>query len=177
MESGKCGENLTWTLNDEGTLTISGTGHMDNYWNNEYNKEEFARNPQTPWRRLYYDIKKVVIEEGVTSIGENAFFCCSELKTLTLPESVKWIGADAFLSCESLTEITFPTELLFIGGIEVFRYCDSLKRIYYPEGSSRMKNFLSGSGNRVATFKSPLLKFLSNAYPLRGAYFFYGGKL
>lgn len=78
-KSGTCGKNLTWMLDDSGTLTISGTGEMENQ-------------ATDAWRYA----KSVVIEEGVTSIGDIAFSNCIYLKSVSIPEGVKSIGEGAF---------------------------------------------------------------------------------
>ena len=79
---------ITSTLSDDGTLTISGTGDMPDY--KQYN---------TPWFDDREKIKKVVIEDGVTSIGENAFFYCPALTSITIPNSVTSIGECTFKGC------------------------------------------------------------------------------
>ena len=96
VESGACGENLTWTLDAAGTLTVSGTGAMEDY--------RYYRN--TPWYQSRDSIKAVVIESGVTSIGDWAFSGCSSLTGITIPESVTVIGEYAFESCSSLTDVS-----------------------------------------------------------------------
>ena len=112
--SGICGENLTWTLDAAGTLTVSGTGAMkDCYYK------------LTPWYQSRSSIKAVVIESGVTSIGEYAFCDCDSLTSITIPEGVTTIGDGAFYSCESLTGITIPESVTAIGG-SAFSGCFSL---------------------------------------------------
>ncbi len=66
--SGTCGDNVTWTLDDEGTLTISGTGEM----------EDWSTSSNVPWYSSRESITSVVVENGVTSIGERAFYHCTE---------------------------------------------------------------------------------------------------
>ena len=80
-----CGENLTWTLDSDGVLTISGTGDMTDYdsWGNA-----------APWKDA--TVKSVVISDGVTSIGEYAFSYCTGLTSITIPDSVTSIGYRAF---------------------------------------------------------------------------------
>lgn len=95
VESGTCGENLTWTLDAAGTLTVSGTGAM----------EDFSYSGGTPWHQSRSSIKAVVIESGVTSIGEEAFNKCSSLTGITIPASVTTIGDSAFWFCDSLKDV------------------------------------------------------------------------
>lgn len=95
-EGGKCGDNLTWTFNkSNGVLTISGTGDMYDY------KREYEDLSTSPWcqNEFYWDIKRIVIENGVTSIGDHAFdmyYGGYEQETLSIPDSVKRIGECAF---------------------------------------------------------------------------------
>lgn len=113
--SGICGENLTWTLDAAGTLTVSGTGAMKDY--HFYN--------DAPWYQSRDSIKAVVVESGVTTIGEYAFYGCSNLSSITLPESVTTIGGYAFYDCRSLSSITIPEGVTTIGG-RAFDGCRSL---------------------------------------------------
>ena len=106
VASGTCGENLTWSLDNEGTLTISGTGEMNNYvyfYDSDIGKG---------YRQ---SIKRVVIEEGVTSIGDNAFTTnCRGITDVTIPDSVTSIGESAFEGC-ALTSINLPEGVTSIG--------------------------------------------------------------
>lgn len=79
--SGTCGENLKWEL-DNGTLTIDGTGEMYDYYFSGY----------ALWHNDINNIKKVVIKQGVTSIGDGAFYECNNLTSITIPSSVTSIG-------------------------------------------------------------------------------------
>ena len=94
--SGTCGDNLTWVLADDGTLTISGTGDMANYDENSN---------LAPWSAKQDQITSVVIEDGVTSIGDSAIYNCIELTSVTIPASVKSIGVGAFRNTSSLERI------------------------------------------------------------------------
>ena len=78
---------ITWDLSDDGTLTISGTD-MPNYNEGYYT--------QTPWSSQRNEIKKIVIENGVTNIGNYAFEGCVNLISVTLPESLSNIGDRSF---------------------------------------------------------------------------------
>ena len=120
LASGTCGDNLTWVLDDEGVLTISGTGQMRDYIN-------------APWSNNRKSIKSVVISSGVTSIGESAFSDCTSLTDITIPDSVTSIGESAFSSCTSLTSVTIP------GGVAsidkwAFVNCTSLTSATIIEG-------------------------------------------
>ncbi len=88
VASGTCGANLTWELDDEGTLTISGTGNMENYY------ADISAYP--PWYSNSSSIKNLFIEDGVTSIGEFTFYFCASLTDITIPDSVTKIGSCAF---------------------------------------------------------------------------------
>ena len=95
--SGKCGDNLTWSLDtDTGVLTISGTGYMYNW--NYYG--------DVPWFSNRSSVKTVVIPDSVTSIGRWAFGYCESLTSVTIPDSVTSIGDEAFNNCTRLTSIT-----------------------------------------------------------------------
>ena len=116
-------DNLTWTLYANGTLTISGTGAMKDY--------NAAENLSPAY--MNSDVKKVVIEDGVTSIGELAFFKCSNLTNITIPDSVTCIAYAAFHGCSSLSSITIPNSVTSIG-IYAFVVCSSLTSITIPDG-------------------------------------------
>ena len=118
--SGICGENLTWTLDAAGTLTVSGTGAMKDY---NYRG--------APWYQSRDSIKTVVIESGVTTIGDSAFEDCSSLTSITIPEGVTTIGGRAFEDCTSLSSITIPESVTAIGD-RAFDGCRSLISINIP---------------------------------------------
>ena len=113
-------DNLTWKLYEDGTLNISGTGAMKDYDND----------PSPACRNS--NVKKVVIEDGVTSIGNKAFDSCSSLTSITIPNSVTNIGAAAFDSCGSLTSITIPGSVTSIGTV-AFYNCSGLTSVTIPD--------------------------------------------
>lgn len=119
---GNNGDNLTWILDDEGVLTISGTGAMANW-----------REEMSPWYGIYYKVKSVVIEDGVTSIGNYAFNRCKNLNNITLLNGVTSIGNYAFSSCTSLKNITLPNSVTSIGDY-AFNNCRSLNNITLLNG-------------------------------------------
>jgi hypothetical protein len=79
--------NLTWDLSEDGTLTIIGTGVMDDY------------RGSVPWS--IYNVKKIVITDGVTTIGNYAFSNCANATSITIPNTVTAIGVNAFRSCRT----------------------------------------------------------------------------
>ena len=117
-QSGTCGNNLTWDLND-GVLTISGTGVMNNYIT--YNK--------APWCNYNTSINSVIINNGVTSIGEYSFYECTALTSIIIPNSVTSIGGHAFHGCTNLSNINLPNSVSMVGSF-AFRECDNLPPLY-----------------------------------------------
>ena len=120
--SGTCGANLTWKLED-GTLTISGTGAMEDY--NYYNYNNYY----SPWHDNRDKINQIVVCNGVTSIGNYAFYYCSSLTEITISDSVTYIGSYAFSGCTSLTGIAISNSVTRIGN-GAFLGCSSLTGVY-----------------------------------------------
>ncbi|MBO5060224.1 MAG: leucine-rich repeat domain-containing protein [Clostridia bacterium] len=127
---GTCGNNLTWTLNSSGTLTISGTGDMTDYVLSSY----------VPWYSSITDIKDVIISNGVTAIGEYAFYECSNLISVTISDSVTAIGAYAFYKCSSLVSIDIPANVVAIGRGS-FQHCESLADITIPQNLTSVAEY------------------------------------
>ena len=121
--SGSCGDNLTWKLSEDFVLTISGTGAMNDY--------VFSSN-KAPWHDFTRPIKQIIIENGITRIGNCAFQGCGSLTstTLDIPNSVISIGEQAFYGC-NLTAITLPNSVTHIEA-KAFYGCSSLKKINIP---------------------------------------------
>lgn len=158
IANGKCGDNLTWALDSEGVLSISGTGDMYDY--------DFisSNNNYVPWKEYGEQINTVKINEGVTGIGshafqdyglfqtrsdqdsikevslpstllhigEGAFLWCNSLKSITIPDSVTSIDKDAFARCKALSKVVLSNSLTEISE-GVFWYCESLKTIDFPK--------------------------------------------
>ena len=124
VASGECGEegyDLTWSLDSKGTLTISGTGEMDSWALN------------SPWSEHSDKITKVIIENGVTTIGEQAFSGCKKIAEISIPDSVTNIKTGAFFDCTGLTSIKIP-ESVTETGHSVFYGCVNLKEVTLPNG-------------------------------------------
>ncbi len=109
VDSGTCGENLTWTLDSEGTLTISGTGDMYDYEDED----------DMPWDSDSALIKSVIIKNGVTSIGTYAFAECKNIESVSMPESMVSVDGYAFTWCDSLRSIYIPKNVENIGLVAV----------------------------------------------------------
>lgn len=113
IDSGTCGPDLTWKLDDEGLLTIEGTGKMT----------------ASPWvENNSKKVKKVVISEGVTTINVFAFCGLTELSEISIPESIVSVGERAFYGCSSLEEISFPLNCSSIGRCAMGN-CKSLRKV------------------------------------------------
>ena len=124
--SGNCGDsgsNVTWLLDDNGTLTISGSGKI----------EDCRSDIDQPWYSNRSDITSVVIEPGVTSIGSLAFYECSNLTSITIPSGLTSIGEQAFGNCTGLTSITIPSGFISIGDY-AFWNCTGLTSITIQNG-------------------------------------------
>ena len=121
-----------WSLSDDGTLTISGTSMPDYEVRNIGDSHYYIKlTCNAPWFPQQDKIKKVVIEDGVTDIGDCAFFCCTNLTSITIPNSVTCIGDDVFKGCGSLTSISIPNSVTSIGNFAFF-YCTNLTSITIP---------------------------------------------
>ena len=118
---GECGDNARWSFSD-GTLTIGGSGAIAAY----------NMGTSMPWNEFAGDIKSVVIEEGITEIGANAFYNIPSITSLTLPESLEKIGLSAFSDCTGIVDIVFPSGLKTIESA-AFAY-SGLKNITLNEG-------------------------------------------
>lgn len=129
--SGTCGENLSWNFSGN-TLTISGNGDMDDYWN-----------IQRPWHSFEHVIFNIVVENGVTKIGACAFQSIMSLKSVEISNSVKEIGACAFRNCSSLTSISIPEGVITIWS-DVFVECSDLESISLPSTLRHLYSFNIG---------------------------------
>lgn len=139
ISSGTCGENLTWTLDSAGVLTISGTGAMTDY-ETLFIEEEGYWIPDVPWYSIRDKIKKVIVAEGVTTIGSFAFCDCSSLREVKLPETVARLGNCVFRSNISLTNLDLPNGIYSIGG-DCFLECSALTTIKLPESLNNLGGF------------------------------------
>ncbi len=123
-QSGRCGFDLTWELDDDGNLTISGSGGMF-----EYN------NKGGPWGN---GIKSVSFEGPITVIGNCAFYSCSSLSSVTLPDSVTAIGDFSFQKCASLAFVDLGDSVKSIGRYAFFG-CTSLTSVAIPDSVTSIR--------------------------------------
>jgi len=137
--SGTCGDNLTWELDDEGTLTISGSGSMKNYSTSRDGTGAF--HSSAPWGLLTGEIKAIVLNDGVGSIGNNAFMSCSHVTEITIPGSVTSIGSSAFSECTGLEIVTVEDGLKSVGSW-AFSNCSGLCRIDLPDTVTELEDHL-----------------------------------
>ena len=121
--------DITWNYDEATkTMTISGTGDMPNYglrypaW--------YIYNSDTHTMDYLFEIEHLIIENGVTRIGEYAFIQCTALTSVTIPDSVTRIGAYAFTDCTALTSVTIPSSVTRIGK-GAFSGCTALTEVNY----------------------------------------------
>ena len=157
-----CGESentVSCSLDENGVFTISGTGKMKDYMvnaNGYYN---------SPWGSA--NIQTVVVDKGVTSIGDFAFYYAKSLTRITIPDSVTRIGNNAFESAKSLTSITIPKGVTSIGDY-AFRFASSLESITIPDSVTR----IGDSAFRNATGLTSIT--IPDSVTSIGEYAFYG---
>ncbi len=146
LAQGTCGDNLTWTLDDSYTLTISGEGEMYDYGTREWDAYDSlsGTTDARPWQEYNRKIQKVVVKEGVVSIGVAAFSDHSALTEVVLPEGLVRIGAAAFEKCSLLEEITLPQSLQQLGSV-VFDGCSALERVTFLGRDVELDSLFFGS--------------------------------
>ena len=138
--TGTFGDNISWTLSDNGTLRISGSGLMgDCNYNRNYDV--------APWFDYRNDITSVVIDDNIIAIGYRAFYECYNLTSVTIPDKVQFIGEQAFADCYNLTSVTIPYSISTIY-LDAFEWCDSLTDIYYI-GSMTRWNSINGPEQNI----------------------------
>ena len=118
---------ITWNLSEDGTLTISGTG-------------DIPGSGDAPWFSRSYEIKKVIIKDGVTNIGNKAFFDYPALTSVEIPNSVTSIGESAFFQCMRLTSVTIGNSLARIGK-RAFENCVALLSVEFPNSLTNIEEF------------------------------------
>ncbi len=167
---GNAGDAVTWQYDKtEKTLRFQGNGAIKNY----------AENEVSPWKEYMAETEKIIIDEGVTAIGNYAFAMGEKVKEISLPQSLGSIGDGAFGWCSALTDVKLPKDLKTIGD-SAFVWCDNLKSVMLPENvekiagnafswSSKLVEFVVAEGNENYTAQNGILysKDMSSlvAYP------------
>lgn len=131
VASGDCGDNVTWKLDVNGRLTISGTGAMAVY----------SGKKDVPWYGYRESVRSAEIKSGVTSISNCAFYECTNLKSVSIANSVVSIGDDAFAYAVALTGIQIPGNVESIGEF-AFSYCLGLTEVTLPGRLTAIKDAL-----------------------------------
>jgi len=127
IASGVCGDNLTWTIDEDYVLTINGTGDMYNYG------QTSSTGGPAPWIGYVNSIIKVEISEGVTSIGSFAFYNCRGAYSINIPSTVSNFGRYSFYNCSGISKINIPVNLESLG-VGTFRGCTGLTSAVVPSG-------------------------------------------
>ena len=130
LNSGTCGDGLTWALDAEGILRISGLGAMEDYDSGA---------GRAPWYGLREDILSVYVDQGVTSIGDYGFYGLDKLDSVVLGEDVARIGSCGFSGCGALSYVQLPESIAEIG-VAAFENCASLVEMQIPEKVRRIES-------------------------------------
>lgn len=130
--SGTCGDNIRWVCEGSKangyTLTLSGSGEMYNF---EWKHTPWEENWNGEWGTTPEDIKKIVVGNGITSIGNNSFRRLVRVYSVSLPEGIRRIGDKAFYSCWNLQSVKIPQSCTRIG-VRAFSDCKNLSSIHFP---------------------------------------------
>ena len=155
---GQCGVSATWTLSN-GTLTIFGTGTMADY------SADNGQNP--PWYDNRTSVTSVVISDGITRIGNYAFFECENLTSVNMAEGVNAVGFRAFYGCLNLSEIALPQSLQDIE-TGAFFGCVRLRNLTIPNGVVSIGNLAFGycSALESAMIPESVANINGNPFPL-----------
>ena len=143
--SGKCGDNVTYDFNETThILTISGDGPMYDY-DSGSNRSPFDSNSK---------IYEVIINSGVTAIGDKAFWGCSSITSVTIPNSVVRIGKAAFIVCLKLETVDIPNSVVEIGS-QAFQGCNSMTSVALPNNISIIEDFAFAKCESLTTISIP----------------------
>ena len=146
VQTGKCGDNVTYSLDTStGVLTISGTGDMYSY---------AGMDSHPPYYSYSSNVKLVIIQTGVTSIGGFAFEYCTNLTSVTIPNSVTSIGYFAFVYCTNLTSVEIPDSVTSIGN-DAFSCCKSLTSITIPDSVTSIGDYAFSACTSLKSLKIP----------------------
>ena len=153
--SGSCGDNVTWSYDANScTLTISGSGDMEDYDATYDRDDETYYNPTYPWPS---SVAKLVVKDGVTRLGSFAFYKCTSLVEVSLPESIGAFGSYCFAECSQLISLTIPSKVTVIPQ----GFCSGCKKITainIPSGVTRInKNAFLTTGITTLTIPTSVV--------------------
>ena len=143
IASGKCGDGISWSLDENGVLWLSGEGKMDDYESADV----------SPWAKKRGRIVEVNFENGITTVGGYAFRNCSRLQKVTLPSSLQSIKQSAFNHCAELTSIEIPEGTETIDGF-AFTGCEVLADVTIPESMKTIKRYAFRGCNKLRKVKT-----------------------
>lgn len=141
--SGSFGKNLRWNFDSAGTLTISGKGAIPDY-------EDASK---TPWFSVFQEVKKIVIKNGVTEIGDRAFYGCQYAQNVSIPDGVKRIGEEAFYGV-GMQKLKIPDSVTSIGK-SAFKYCSNLTTVTLSNRITTINRFAFGHCSKLKTITIP----------------------
>lgn len=139
-ESGKCGDNISWSLSESGTLTLDGSGVMQNYFY-----------VASPWGKK---INKVIMLGNITTIGSEAFMGCSRLNSIDFSNSLTSLGKSSFSNCSALIDIIIPNSVTSIN-FGAFSYCSGLKNLVIGNSVRDIGDYAFHSCNKIKTLVVP----------------------
>ena len=172
----RCGDDLTWSIDGDGTLTVSGSGEMWDFLSPSLSEPIVHGLSQAPWHSEMSNIRQLCIGEGVTGIGQFAFAECCDLTEVTLPASLRQIGRYAFEWCVGLESVGFQEGLETIGteaffgtkirqlslpaslrsiGKDAFRNCSRLTSAELPEGLVSVGDYCFADCTQLEDFTLP----------------------
>ena len=188
VAGGQCGDDLTWTLDSSGILTISGTGPMYGYslFKNPW-CDSALRNSGISTR-----VKNVETSSGVTTLGAYALSACDSMVSVSLPETLLAVGEDCFFSSTALHNISIPNSVRSIGdcafsgcngltrvtlgsglkgiGSQAFNGCSSLSGIVIPEGVPAIEAFTFQDCSNLMEITIPRTVTSIGIYAFDGCY-------
>lgn len=159
LKSGNCGEGVKFMLEDNGTLTVSGRGKMTDYLIEDKSSEKYGWFYIPAWDDVKAQILKIVVQDGVTSVGSHSFAGCQNLREVVLANSVNFIGSQAFIDCQNLESAIFPASANF--GDKVFQNCNKLKNLNTVDAAGKIlaasKNL---HANEYSRWSKPINSYL-----------------
>ena len=148
--SGSCGENIEWALYSNGLLHISGYGKMKDYYTNDTRK-------YPPWHRWYaseVNVVTVVIEDGITYIGDCAFYDNKFMTNVSIPNTVTSIGFGAFEYCPQLTDVVIPSSVTYMEDA-VFQQCHNLCNVTISNSLTKLPAYTFSGCKKLTNITIP----------------------